>query len=96
MVDRQLVSRRAAFGSTGGPGRPEYRDGRRGASFHNKHFAVVAQLVERIHGKDEVRGSTPRNGSSRFYIHNDIKTVYLSVLAEHLRSQTSKHPLNYL
>lgn len=25
--------------------------------------AVVAQLVERVHGKDEVSGSTPDNGS---------------------------------
>ena len=25
--------------------------------------AVVAQSVERIHGKDEVRGPIPRNGS---------------------------------
>lgn len=26
-------------------------------------LAIVAQSVERIHGKDEVRGSIPRNGS---------------------------------
>lgn len=26
-------------------------------------IAVVAQLVERFHGKEEVRGSIPRNGS---------------------------------
>gem|GEM_PF-1669831 len=26
-------------------------------------IAIVAQLVEHIHGKDEVRGSIPRNGS---------------------------------
>ncbi len=29
------------------------------------YYAVVAQLVERIHGKDEVRGSNPRDGSIR-------------------------------
>ena len=27
-------------------------------------FAVVAQLVERVHGKDEVAGSIPANGSA--------------------------------
>lgn len=27
------------------------------------YFADIAQLVERIHGKDEVRGSIPRVGS---------------------------------
>ena len=27
--------------------------------------AVVAQLVEHFHGKEKVRGSNPRNGSSR-------------------------------
>ena len=26
-------------------------------------LAAIAQLVERIHGKDEVRGSNPRRGS---------------------------------
>ena len=28
-------------------------------------IAAVAQLVERIHGKDEVRGSIPRGGSNK-------------------------------
>ena len=31
-----------------------------------KNIAVVAQLVERIHGKDEVSGSNPDNGSIDF------------------------------
>ncbi len=29
-----------------------------------KQFAVVAQLVEHFHGKEEVPGSIPGNGSS--------------------------------
>ena len=29
------------------------------------YIAIVAQSVERIHGKDEVRGSIPRNGSKK-------------------------------
>ncbi len=27
------------------------------------NYAAIAQLVERIHGKDEVSGSTPDRGS---------------------------------
>lgn len=30
-------------------------------------YAAIAQLVERIHGKDEVLGSNPSRGS-RFYL----------------------------
>ena len=36
-------------------------------SFFTSIFAVVAQLVERIHGKDEVTGSNPVNGSTGRY-----------------------------
>ena len=32
--------------------------------YYRVRHAVVAQLVERIHGKDEVRGSNPRDGST--------------------------------
>jgi hypothetical protein len=48
-----------------------YRDVHRRASEPNSDRsqkrrvdAAVAQLVERFHGKEEVRGSTPRGGSS--------------------------------
>src|SRR5208283_5177527 len=34
-----------------------------------REFAVVAQLVERVLGKDEVTGSIPVNGSSIFSVH---------------------------
>ena len=30
--------------------------------------AAIAQLVERIHGKDEVSGSSPDRGSRMFFI----------------------------
>jgi hypothetical protein len=35
-----------------------------GTDFYTCHLAVVAQSVERIHGKDEVCGSNPHNGST--------------------------------
>lgn len=35
----------------------------RRAHARQRPYAVVAQLVERIHGKDEVSGSTPDDGS---------------------------------
>ena len=31
-------------------------------------YAAIAQLVERIHGKDEVSGSSPDRGSKKFFI----------------------------
>ena len=51
--------------------RGAYRVGRNGAalyqlnncSLHNQVHAAIAQLVERIHGKDEVSGSSPDRGS---------------------------------
>ena len=33
----------------------------------NLFYAAIAQLVERIHGKDEVSGSTPDRGSITAY-----------------------------
>ena len=33
----------------------------------NVHHAVVAQLVEQLHGKEQVRGSSPRNGLEIFF-----------------------------
>ena len=35
-------------------------------SSDNSYQAVLAQLVEHLHGKEKVLGSIPRNGSSRF------------------------------
>ncbi len=34
---------------------------------YNKSSAAIAQLVERIHGKDEVTGSSPVGGSMDIY-----------------------------
>ena len=46
--------------------------------------ATVAQLVERIHGKDEVRGSIPRGGSEihkrpygRFCVEEPVREIVL-------------------
>lgn len=35
---------------------------------YNHPHAAIAQLVERIHGKDEVTGSTPVRGSIKCFI----------------------------
>ncbi len=43
-------------------------------------YAVVAQLVERVHGKDEVSGSTPDNGSITIIV------VYHTINYSHLIS----------
>ena len=49
-------------------------DGGRQKSFFSR--AVVAQLVERVLGKDEVIGSIPINGSSILIVHNGARRQY--------------------
>lgn len=41
------------------------------------HFAAIAQLVERIHGKDEVSGSTPDRGSI-YQLHIVVTSVIIN------------------
>ena len=50
------------------------------AQVHN--YAAIAQLVERIHGKDEVQGSNPCRGSITLIIccHSDRIVEYLKSL----------------
>ena len=36
-----------------------------GATAQAAHYAVVAQLVEHLHGKEKVCGSIPHNGSRK-------------------------------
>lgn len=40
-------------------------------------YADVAQLVERIHGKDKVSGSIPDIGSKRGEVHNSLREEIL-------------------
>ncbi len=44
---------------------------RRFESYFQHQVAAIAQLVERIHGKDEVAGSNPAGGSI-FYVANFV------------------------
>ena len=48
---------------------------------HKKHrlFAAMAQLVERVLGKDEVTGSTPVS-SSNIPVHENERDFYFSLL----------------
>ena len=36
-------------------------------------YAAIAQLVERIHGKDEVSGSSPDRGSKKLFLSQNVR-----------------------
>lgn len=44
------------------------------------HYAAIAQLVERIHGKDEVSGSSPDRGST-LYRHSHLSWYFTMAYA---------------
>ena len=54
--------------------------------------AAIAQLVERIHGKDEVTGSSPVRGSTK----KDPQGLILNPFSSHMRLHHPRHRLTFL
>ena len=56
-------------------------------------IAAIAQLVERIHGKDEVTGSNPVRGSTSFTLKAAISAFFLVRSSIRRASQEEKTDL---